>query len=689
MAQSKWIPHRRREQSWVLLLFAVILAVLAVVVDQWQGPSWLIVMLAILAGVGGVLLVRLKEDAKAHDARTGLLENSILTAGDGTGRPPTVAGTSLETLGVHEALETVPYLHRDAERELLDVLEYGAPALVLGPSMAGKTRMAAEMMRARYGERVLVIPDAPDGLAQLMNGGEMPDQAVIWLNDLDRYITDPKNLKGKWIDELTGARNIVIATMRESAYEGFQPTGNLNRTQWGLLLKFHKVHLLNDDSERQRLAEQSGDARIGAGISRYGVGAYIGGGFLAKERWESGKSEHPLGTALIHAAVDWRRSGIAEAIPQAIAEALAPTYLTRSQLDDGVEDLPSAISWATDRKTGGGAFRLLSPVNGGWRPFDYLLDHITAHGDKIPDQTWEEVARGEAPEGNLVTAGVTAYESGQEAIAARLFTRAVSLGNAIGMYNLGVLLEGRGETEQAEKLFRQAAGLGHAGGISNLGALLEGRGETEQAEKLFRQAAGLGHAGGMSNLGVLLEGRGETEQAEKLYRRAAGLGDAGGMYNLGVLLEGRGETDQAEKLYRRAAGLGDADAMSHLGALLAGRGETEPAEKLYRQAAGLGHAGGMYHFGALLAGRGETEPAEKLYRQAAGLGHADAMNNLGALLAGRGETEQAEKLYRQAAGLGNTVAMNNLGALLARRGQTELAEKLYRQAAGLGHPSDL
>lgn len=361
MAQPKWSSRQRREQSWVLLLLAVVLAILAVVINQWkEGPSWLIVVLAVLAGVGSVLLVRLKEDAKARDIRTGLLENAILTTADRAGRLPTVAGTALTALGIHEAVETIPYLHRDAERELGAVLEAGAPALVLGPSMAGKTRMAAELMRAHYAERILMIPDVPDGLAQVMNGGELPRQAVIWLNDLERYITDPKNLKGRWIDKLTGAGNIVIATMRESAYEDFQPTGDLPRTQWDLLVKFHTVRLLDDDSERQRLAEQSGDARIGAGITRYGLGAYIGGGFLAKERWESGRSQHPLGVALIRAAVDWRRSGIGEAIPQSIAESLAPAYLTRSQRDDGVEDLPNAISWASDRKTGGGAFRLLS-----------------------------------------------------------------------------------------------------------------------------------------------------------------------------------------------------------------------------------------------------------------------------------------------------------------------------------------
>ncbi|SFU11227.1 tetratricopeptide repeat protein [Arthrobacter sp. ov118] len=685
MNRSKWTSRPRREQSWVLLLLGFILAVLAVVVARWQdGRSELLAGLAVLVGVGGVLLARLKDDAKARDIRAELLEKSILMTGRKTKHPPTVARTTLESLGVHPARLEIPYLHRDAEAQLVDVLGSGSPALVLGPSMAGKTRMAAQVVRDNYANRVIVIPDA-GGVANLFNGGHMPHDAVIWLNDLERYIENPENLKGRWIDELTEAGNVVVATMRESAYEGFQPTGDLPRTQWELLVRFRTVRLLDDDDERQRLVEQSGDARIGAGISRYGVGVYIGGGFLAVDRWESGQSQHPLGAALIHAAVDWRRSGIAEVIPQATAESLAPAYLTPRQVDDGREDLLTAIGWATDWKTGAGAFRLLSPADGGWRPFDYLLDHIATRGDQIPDQAWEEIARADAPPGNLVTAGTTAYQSGQEAAAVQLFRRSADLGNSDGMTVLGILLGRRGETGQAEALYRRAAGLGNAGGMTNLGVLLERRGETEQAEQLFRQAAGLGNATGMSNLGALLGRRGETEQAEALYRRAAGLGDAGAMTNLGTLLAGRDETEQAEQLLREAAHLGDAGGMDNLGALLAGRGETEQAEQLFREAARLGNAGGMDNLAILLYRRGETEQAEALYREAARLGDTEAMIAVGALLYGRGETEQAEQLFRQAADLGNATAVTNLGALLHGRGETEQAEALYRDAARLGN----
>lgn len=72
--------------------------------------------------------------------------------------------TRPEAFGAHKALESIPYLYRDAEGQLVDVLGSGVPALVLGPSMAGKTRMAAQVVLDNYADRVLVVPDVPDGL---------------------------------------------------------------------------------------------------------------------------------------------------------------------------------------------------------------------------------------------------------------------------------------------------------------------------------------------------------------------------------------------------------------------------------------------------------------------------------------------------------------------------------------------
>jgi hypothetical protein len=72
---------------------------------------------------------------------------AIRTTGDGKERrPPTVGETRLKQLGVHQALDQFPYLHRDKEDELVGKLAEGEPVLVLGRSMSGKTRLAAQMV---------------------------------------------------------------------------------------------------------------------------------------------------------------------------------------------------------------------------------------------------------------------------------------------------------------------------------------------------------------------------------------------------------------------------------------------------------------------------------------------------------------------------------------------------------------
>ncbi|MCY9787937.1 serine/threonine-protein kinase [Nocardiopsis sp. EMB25] len=136
--------------------------------------------------------------------------------------------------------------------------------------------------------------------------------------------------------------------------------------------------------------------------------------------------------------------------------------------------------------------------------------------------------------------------------------RSAEGGDTGAMYNLGVLLHGRGETEEAESWWRKAAEGGNTGAMYNLGVLLNRRGETEEAESWWRKAAEHGYTDAMHNLGLLLHGRGETEEAESWYRRAIDKnGDTGAMYSLGLLLDGRGETEEAESWWRKA---GEAEA---------------------------------------------------------------------------------------------------------------------------------
>jgi TPR repeat protein len=674
-----------------LVLLAVLLVVVSVVVSRWKdGPSEVLLVLALVAGVGGVLLTRLTERDKQRDASKQLLKNTTLTTGVNAVRTPTVGETDIKSFGVHTALKSIQYLHRDAEASFLDDLKTGSPVLVLGPSMAGKTRMAAQVVRENFREWMLVIPDVPDGLAQLMNNSEMPHGAVIWFNDLERYIGDPKNLKGRWLDELNAAGNIVVATMRENAYDSFQPTGNLDRTQWEVLSKFRTVRILDNDDERQRLAKQCQDPRMAEGISRYGVGAYVGGGFLAKKRLESGQSQHPLGVALILTAVDWSRTGISEAIPQSIAESIAPVYLTQRQLGESREDFPSAISWATDWDVGAGAFRLLSPVGAGWRPFDYLLDHLAVQGDKIPDEIWDAVARVDEPSVNFVTAGVTAYRSGKEEIAERLFTRAVTQNDTDAIFNLGVLHAQRNEVEQAEELWRKGADLGDPNATNNLGVLHAQRGEITQAEERWLQATALGNTGAMIRLGHLYDRQGKTTQAENLYSIAADLGDPTATFNLGFMHERRGDITQAEHIYRKASDLGSPKAMAALGAIYESRGETTQAEHLYQRAADLGEPLGMNNLGVLLAARGATDQAEDLWRKAADGGDQTAMFNLSIRHDQRGETTQAENLRRKAAGPSEADMIYGELGILRQTTQVEylLPNRVHPAAPGTVRPGN-
>jgi hypothetical protein len=104
-----------------------------------------------------------------------------------------------------------------------------------------------------------------------------------------------------------------------------------------------------------------------------------------------------------------------------------------------------------------------------------------------------------------------------------------------------------------EAAYRRADQLGDAVGAFNLGVLLEERGAMGEAETAYRRAAKRGHGAAASNLGVLLEERGALAEAEAAYRCADRCGEASGAFNLGLLLEERGAVGEADAALNRAA----------------------------------------------------------------------------------------------------------------------------------------
>jgi hypothetical protein len=156
---------------------------------------------------------------------------------------------------------------------------------------------------------------------------EVPQHTVVWLDDLESYLTATQQLRLSWLTELERAGCRVVATIRASEYERFQPAGEVRSPQWEVLERFALVRLEDDQAEQDRIADTVGGDPAAAGIRRYGIAEYVGGGYLAIDRFQNGQSVHPLALAMLRAAADWRRLGF-ETIRASTLSGLASEYLS-------------------------------------------------------------------------------------------------------------------------------------------------------------------------------------------------------------------------------------------------------------------------------------------------------------------------------------------------------------------------
>ena len=716
---SLWQSRKRRELSWWFPVAAAAVGALSLFLASVGWDVWILVPLGILGLTAGAVTAFLKEKAKAKDASMTLRQQSMLTSGPNSSAAPVSRDIPLSTWGVHASRLQVPYLARDAEGEAAKALELLKPALILGSSMAGKTRMAAELVQELFPNRHVFIPDPPEGVANIMNAGDMPRQHVVWLDDLERYLQDSKNLKARWIKDLQENENVIIATMRTTSYETFMPSKEQSRTQWDILQCFTKVHLTTTLSESQRLASLSKDEKLRKGILEHGLGTYLGGGFLALERLDAGLSTSPVGRAFVLAAVDWQRTGVSEAIPEATARALVHAYLDNNDAQMTEETIASGLEWATAKVVGGDLFGLLERTGeGGLRPFEYLVDHVSFSGRPVAPQAWQVAEQYDAPAGQLAYAGIVAEYSGQHSSAAVFFERAAKLGHSDAMVNHAISLERRDRIAEAKDWQRKAAEAGNPRGLTGLGVKLLREGKTEAAEELLREAAEAGDGTAMTNIGKILIDRREVDEGFDWHKRAAEAGSSLGMTNYGLQLELRGNAPAAEAWYRKALSAGDASGAAHfqlakladkrnkadevelllreavkrrnpsamgwLGSIRVMEGRREEAALLFEGAAERGGAAGLAMVGRELAGQGKYDEAETLFKRAIAEGLPWAITDLGVLYANTGRVDEAKEQYQLAIATGDDHALHNYGELLRHEGKLADGQPLFRKAATLG-----
>ena len=478
---------RSRMPGWQVTAttIGVIIAVGAAVVAKWPHAWWWLVAVTAAAAVavplalGTVSDVAQRRGEAARTARAAL----IGTTGAAGSKLPAATSAALEAR-VHPTVLAIPYIRRDQEEVICGHLRAGRPVLLVGSSMVGKTRMAAQVISREFGDRPAVVPDSKTALAELDARDIALRDSVIWLDDIDRLIGAGGITDGA-LRRLVAAGNIIMGTIRAKAYDRFRPSDQLRPPEWDVLGVFERIVISRDltSDEQERLASAVNDPSIRERIRAVGIGEYVGGAGQIAEALKLGEAgTDTIGYALLLGAADWRRCGMTRPVPASMLASLAEPHLDqRGQARLADQDAYRAgLDWAT--RDINPNVSLLQPAGTGcYSVYDYALDLISQQGTPIPASSWDVIIT-QANAYELIELGYTAgitYHHTNTAIQA--FRKAASSRDAneapMAAVNLGVLLAEQGDADGAKAAYQQAIDSGHPDqapkAAFNLGVLLE------------------------------------------------------------------------------------------------------------------------------------------------------------------------------------------------------------------------
>lgn len=540
----------RRGLRWKLLLLGLLTAVGVVLLIPWgwmaedDGPLRNVVeALGWLAALGTPLAALLGAAWRRFDGASFQDASAAENVWEGralylvNGRPPEVSEVGLMALGVKPAIDTdsdadLPaFVPRDRDEKLERAISQGGMVLLHGRAAAGKSRAGAEALRRLRPHDPLVVPCDGTALRELVDHGADFAHTVVWLDDLERFLT-PEGLDLGVLHRLSPGdrRTVVVATIRDEELARYDHASTSSTDEYfGIagnavelieqLRDRRRVHLRDrlSDAEQVRAAERT-DHRIHAALhAEEGFGEYLAAGRAMLGRWSTGGGDRfHVGQAVICAAVDCRRAGYHQALPTTVLDELhrhflAPGWRHRADLPP----VTDGIRWACERVLGASSC-LLPRAGSTFLAADYLVDSV-AHADTplsgmaVTPETWRAVLALATPH-EAHDIGLAAYEAGNLSVADDALRAAAANGSPIAGTSLGSLLAERGNKAEAETWYRAAANAGHEPAMISLSLLLVERGERAEAEAWYRRVAEGDREPVVSKLGdLLVEREGDTE----------------------------------------------------------------------------------------------------------------------------------------------------------------------------------
>ena len=588
-----------------------------------QEPAWAAAGGAIGAAAGGLASAtpQFREWISARSHRQEVAST--------TGISEDIRDEPLESLRVHHSdRDITEFVPRDIQEQLVERLSNGAPILIEGPSMSGKTRLAIETIRSHWPDSPLWFPRDDDSIQKLLDSNQQPTpQTVIFLDDIDRFLSNQSLTLSKltqWINNSC----TIIATMMHSQYVKHSDRSNEKAPGWDVLNRFDRITLSPTLSKTELNAtELTSYANQLTQIKNIGLGPLLGCAEAVRTAFADELERHSWCGALIKAAADWRRIGLGPASREQL------TTFSLAHKNDAWETVDWDDAWKRATRLVNHAVPLLRRVGEDrWE----ILDTIADEADwKISEHTFT----------TLQNITLSAQQARQTALT--MFLQCASPSSTNAMFQRAI----DADPTNANALLAYATYLDHF--IGHKG----------QARDMYQRAidADPTNANALCDYAEFLrEFRGDMDNAEQMYQRAidADPTDARTLRAYaGFLHTVRSDIAQAEQMYQRALDAEPTDARTlHAYAefLREFRGDMNNAEQMYQRAidADPTNANALHAYAFFLHRyRGDMVQAEQMYQRAI---DADPTNATFLVIyvcfleSVHGNMDQAEQMYQRA-----------------------------------------
>jgi len=623
---------RGRVRAQWLLAVTVLAATAWAVAQQLQLPVWVRIIASAAAAGIPVLVLELRErryqdDEKANDCRQHLHKYSLTSGIPRIRAIRDVTDFNVTPSRSHRGLSRnaqPPYVRRDLDDKLEQLLREEQFVLIVGDSKAGKTRMAVEAVRRLFPDRLMVYPHSAESLVAILNANIVLNDSIVWVDELQDYLE--KNALARLLEVVTNAdpsaNTSIVGTIRENVYREHTPHDSLESAHWRTLQRACLVRLerMFSEAEQERAAEIYRDPQLLAALKSYGLAEYLAAGPVLVDRLEGGMVTERLGSMLVWLAIDWERTGIGKPMPLDALNRLIPPYADTFGLGQPTkQELHKALRWAQQPVYARSA--LLSNTGGGLTVYDYVHDHVLGSAaNVVPDPTWRAALGAATTSEDFSGIGIAAYMEQRADVALEALAQAAALvgANTVDpggvVFNYATLLRSLNRDDLAEAAFRRAAGYGQVEAAFIAGNLVLGRDGRGEAEKYYRQAAQGGHGDAAYSLGLLLA-EDSPDEATRWLIAASDVGIAHAGYVVGRMLQERGRLDEAERHFRQSSDGQDIEGTFALGMLLQA---TEPDEALplLRAAGEMGHGKAASAAARMLHDRGDFAEAARFVRMA-------------------------------------------------------------------------